>query len=189
MRIFIGGVSCVGKTTIGARLADLLTRRFYDLDAEVQRHFGTSIERLQQSHQTLDGFRRDVAQVLQHLLLSRVESRNCVIALPPSGLMGPCGKVVRRTQDAFVVVLIDIPENILERITFYDIDSRPVNRILGDDERLYYLQEIRKDIRYFKRSWRKANLVVDIAECFDAEDAAGKVLEALPRHVVTESTS
>ena len=168
-------------------MADLLARRFYDLDAEVQRHFGTPIERLQQSHPTLDGYRRDVAQALQHLLLSRAESRNCVIALPPSGLMGPCWKVVRKIEDAFVVVLIDIPGNILERITFYDIDSRPVTRILSDDDRLYYLQEIRKDIRYFKRSWRKADLVVDIAGCSDAQDAAGRVLAALPRHVLTES--
>jgi len=99
--------------------------------------------------------------------------------------MGPCWKVVRKIEDAFVVVLIDIPENILERITFYDIDSRPVHRMLGDDDRFYYLQEIRKDIRYFKRSWRKADLVVDIAGCSDAQDAAGRVLEALPRHVLS----
>jgi len=92
-------------------------------------------------------------------------------------------------QDAFVVVLIDISENILERITFYDIDSRPVNKIVSDDERLYYLREIRKDIRCFKRSCRKANLVVDIGGSFDAVDAASRVLEALPPDVLTDSTS
>lgn len=185
MRIFIGGVSCVGKTTIGAKLADLLRWAFFDLDEEVQRHFGISIERLQQRHLSPNGFRRDVAQALQHVL-SREESRSCVIALPPSGLMGPCWKVVQKMQDAFVVVLVDIPENILERITFYDIDSRQVYRILGDDERLYYLQEIKKDIRYFKRSWKNADLVVDIAGCIGTDDAAGRVLQALPPHVLTE---
>jgi shikimate kinase len=38
MRIFLAGVSCVGKTTIGARLADLLECRFFDLDVETE-HF------------------------------------------------------------------------------------------------------------------------------------------------------
>jgi shikimate kinase len=36
MRIFIGGIACVGKTAIGASLADFLERRFYDLDAETE---------------------------------------------------------------------------------------------------------------------------------------------------------
>jgi hypothetical protein len=35
MRIFLTGVACVGKTTIGAKLADLLTYQFFDLDGEI----------------------------------------------------------------------------------------------------------------------------------------------------------
>src|SRR5712675_875996 len=46
MRIFLAGVSCVGKTTIGAQLAGLLDNRFFDLDVETERFFETSIERL-----------------------------------------------------------------------------------------------------------------------------------------------
>jgi shikimate kinase len=187
MRIFIGGIACVGKTAIGASLADFLKRRFYDLDAETERFFGTSIERLQNSHLAPHDFRRDVAKALQHLL-SLEESRNCVIALPPSGLMGPCWKVVQKVQDAVIIVLDDTPENILGRIVFYDIDSQKINKILTDDERRHYLREIRSDLRYFKRSWQKAHLVVDIAGCFNAEDAAGKVLAILPANIVGEST-
>jgi shikimate kinase len=174
MRIFIGGIACVGKTAIGASLADFLKRRFYDLDAETERFFGTSIERLQNTHLAPNAFRRDVAKALQHLL-SREESRNCVIALPPSGLMGPCWKVVNKVQDAAIIVLDDTPENILGRIVFYDIDSQKINKILTDDERRYYLREIRSDLRYFRRSWQKSHLVVNIAECVNVEDAAGEV--------------
>jgi shikimate kinase len=187
MRILIGGVSCVGKTTVGARLAGLLGRRFHDLDAEVQLFFGAPIERLRNSHLTINGFRRVVAKAFRHVL-SRGESRNCVIALPPSGLMGPCGKVVQATEDAFIIVLVDTPGNILERITFYDIDSRQIYKILSDDEKLAYLQQIAEHIRFFKRSWKKANLVVNIAGCVDAEDATRRLLEALPPHVVAAST-
>jgi shikimate kinase len=187
MRILIGGVSCVGKTTVGARLADRLARQFYDLDAEVQLFFGTSIERLRNSHLSVNSFRRDVTKALQNVL-SREESRNCVIALPPSGLMGPCGKVVKSTQDAFIIVLVDAPENILKRITFYDIDSREIYKILSDQEKRAYLREIAKDISYFKRSWKKANLVVDIAGCLDAKNAACRLLAVLPPAVVAAST-
>ncbi len=187
MRIFIGGISCVGKTTIGARLAGFLKRPFYDLDTETERFFGTSIERLQKRHLGLDGFRRDVAKALQHVL-SLEEGRNGVIALPPSGLMGPCWKVVQKVPDALIIVLDDAPENILERITFYDIDSRKIDKILTDDERRHYLREIRRDIGYFKRSWQRAHLIVDIAGCSNAENAACRVFEALPTNVVGECT-
>jgi shikimate kinase len=84
MRIFLAGVSCVGKTTIGAQLAGLLECRFFDLETE--RFFGTSIERLRNRHLTLHDFRLAASQALKHLL-AREDSDNCVIALPPSGLL------------------------------------------------------------------------------------------------------
>ena len=44
MRVFLTGVGCVGKTTIGAKLADLHNCTFLELDQEIERFFGTSIE-------------------------------------------------------------------------------------------------------------------------------------------------
>ena len=151
MRIFIGGVACVGKTTAGARLADLLGWRFFDLDVETERFFGTSIERLQKRHLTPHDFRRQVAQALQHVL-SLENSRDCVIALPPRGLMGPCWSVIKKVLDAVIIVLDDTPDNILERVTFYDIDSRRIEKVLTNDERRHYLREIKGDITYFRRT-------------------------------------
>lgn len=186
MRIFIGGVGCVGKTATGARLADLLTLRFFDLDTETERFFATSIERLQNSHLTPHGFRQDIAKALEYVL-SLDESRNCVIALPPRGLMGPCWSVVKKVSDAVIAVLDDRPENILDRVMFYDIDSRPIDKALTEDERVHYLREIKGDIRYFRRSRRNANLIVDIAGC-DADGAARRVLDALPHMATGEAT-
>jgi len=56
MRIFLAGVSCVGKTAIGARLAGLLRFGFFDLDIETERFFGMSIERLRNRHLSSHGF-------------------------------------------------------------------------------------------------------------------------------------
>jgi shikimate kinase len=91
-------------------------------------------------------------------------------------------------QDTVIIVLDDTPENILERVAFYDIDSRKVDKTLRDDEWCHYLQEIRDDIRYFKRSWKKANLIIDIAGYFNAENAACRVLEALPTNLMDKNT-
>jgi shikimate kinase len=177
MRIFLAGVSCVGKTTIGAQLAGLLELRFFDLDIETERFFGMSIERLQNRHLTAHGYRLAMSQALKHVL-SRADSCNCVIALPPSGLMGALRKVVRGTRDATTVVLRDTPDNILKRINFYDIDSRLIQKSLTDHERGLYLREIKRDIAYFSRSFRRANVSVDISDC-SPEDAARRVREAL----------
>ncbi len=47
MKVFILGVGCIGKTTIGAKLATLLNSPFFDFDEEIENFFNTSIERLQ----------------------------------------------------------------------------------------------------------------------------------------------
>lgn len=93
----------------------------------------------------------------------REDSYNCVIALPPSGLLGAIWKVVREARDAITVVLRDAPESILERITFYDVESRPMQRDLTDREKHRYLREIKRDITYFNRCFSRADLSVDIS--------------------------
>jgi len=177
MRIFLAGVSCVGKTAIGARLAELRRIRFFDLDVETERLYGMSIERLRNQHLTPHDFRLAVSQALQYVL-SREDSCHCVIALPPSGLLGALWKVVSKTRDATTVVLSDTPENILRRITFYDVESRPLQKKLTDHEKGLYLREIKRDIAYYNRSFRRANVTVDIASC-GLEQASCKVWEEL----------
>jgi shikimate kinase len=71
-------------------------------------------------------------------------------------------RVVKRARGTIVVVR-DEPENILDRLVFYDIDSRPLDSQLTEEERRLYLREIRKDISYFGRTYRRAHVTVDIA--------------------------
>jgi Shikimate kinase len=86
MRVFLTGVSCVGKTTIGAKLAALLDYVFLDLDVEIESYFGTSIERLQRQYLTTYSFRKEASKALKHVLSCK-DTQDCVIVLPPSGLM------------------------------------------------------------------------------------------------------
>lgn len=70
------------------------------------------------------------------------------------------------------------PENILNRIAFYDIDSRPVQKNLTDREKGLYFREVKRDIAYFSRSFRRAHVSVDITGC-SPNEASRKVRDAL----------
>ncbi|MFH1726445.1 MAG: shikimate kinase [Elusimicrobiota bacterium] len=176
MRILLVGLSCVGKTTIGRLLGGRLGCPFFDLDEEVERHFGTSIQRLQARFLTGYSYRAEVAVVLRRIT---AQSGNCVIALPPSGLRDAFLRVVRKL-DCVTIALGDAPENILARATFYDIDSRPVEKSLTREEKIHCLNDIKQDIAYFNRSYRRADLHVSLAG-LDAEAAAERIEVLLAR--------
>lgn len=175
-RIFLTGVGCVGKTTVGRELAALLGVTFFDLDHEIEIFFDTSVERLQNKFLTNHSYRDEAAKALVHLL-NRPASRHSVIALPPSGLMGGYLRAIKKS-DGITVALSDKPENIVQRITFYDIDSKLIEKKLTPEEKRLYLREIKKDITYFRKTYERAHLRVDISN-LDPEQAASRVRQAV----------
>ena len=84
MIIYLVGMSCVGKSTVGKMLADSLGFTFYDLDQEVEKFYQTSIERLQIDSLVMWEFRRRSSIVLDKLFLKDID---CVISGNPAGLM------------------------------------------------------------------------------------------------------
>jgi shikimate kinase len=64
MRIFLIGVSCVGKTAVGKELAALRGVPFFDLDHEIERFFKRPIPRLQAEFLTMHSFRKEAAKAL-----------------------------------------------------------------------------------------------------------------------------
>lgn len=180
MRIFLTGIACVGKSTIGAKLAELLGCRFFDLDQETEEFFGTSLTRLRRRLLTVHSYREEAAKALVHVL-TPPESQDCVIALSPSGLMGGYWRVVKKAEGT-TVVLRDEPENILDRIRFYDDDSRPIDKHLTEKEKRLYLREIKKDMTYFRKAYERADMQIDISG-LNADEAAAKVkrsVESIP---------
>jgi len=179
MKICLVGVSCVGKTTIGRRLAERLGYAFFDVDTAIEDYFGTSIERLKSALLTEYAFRQKAALVLKRLV-SQQEKPQCVIALPPSGLMDHYARVLKQGK-CVTIALHDRPENILARITFYDRDSHPIHKVLTAAEKAYYLREITADITYFGTSHRKAHWQVDIAG-LGIEGSVAKIEALLREH-------
>src|SRR6516165_1900547 len=127
MRIFLAGVSCVGNDW--RKAGGTSQNCFFDLDVETERLYGMSIERLRDRHLRSHGFRLVVSQALRHVL-PREDGCHCVIALPPGGRLRALWSVVNITRDATTIVLSDTPENILRRITVYDVESRPLQKKL-----------------------------------------------------------
>lgn len=179
MKIFITGVSCIGKTTIGKHLADKLGYQFYDLDEEIEKYFEKSIGRIKLEFLTEYSFRKHASIALKNFV-GQAGNKNYILALPPSGLMDSYFRIIKRI-DCVVIVLKDKPENILERITFYDIDSNPIEKQLTEREKNYYLKEIKEDIRYFGRTHTRANLKVDISN-LGIEESVSKIAQLLPEN-------
>ena len=96
-----------------------------------------------------------------------------MIALPPSGLRDAFRRVVRKLP-CLTVAIEDRAENILARITFYDVDSKRIDRSLTDKEKRLYLREIKKDITCFRKSYSRVDIHVDIAD-LDIEAAAERI--------------
>ena len=153
---------------------------FFDLDTEVESFYHESIPRLQARLLTMDNYRRKACRVLRDVL-ARTDTAQCVIALPPSGLKPPYWSAIKESGST-VVVLRDDPANILERIVFYDDDSHPIRKELTPAERELYLDEIKKDMRCFARSYSKAHITVRIDGLGRAEAAKQikAALDALP---------
>jgi len=83
-----------------------------------------------------------------------------------------------KKANGITVVITDRPENILERIRFFDIDSRPIEKKLTPKKKKFYLREYKLDIAYFRPSYQRADLQVDISG-LDPDQAARKVKEAV----------
>lgn len=176
MKIFLVGVSCVGKTAIGSRLAELVGYRFFDLDTAIEDFFNTPLEALQNKFLTVYSFRVEAAKALKHLTDNNNDG-NYIIALSPSGLMAGYLNVIKKI-DCLVIAIHDSPENILNRIVFYDKQSKPIQKNLNEQEKKRYLKEIKKDITYFGKSYKRANLHIDISG-LDVEGSAKKIAEVV----------
>lgn len=162
MKIYLVGISCVGKTTIGRLLADYLGFTFYDLDDEVQKYYQKPIEIIQNECLSMNGYRQKASVVLDKLLKIQ---ENSVISGTPAGLRDSYLQVYKKHKKEINLIsvnIIDTPENVLDRLTFYDIDSKLLDIELIANEKKKYLKKIIVDLNYFKKSLSRADLQISI---------------------------
>jgi shikimate kinase len=163
MIIYLVGMSCVGKTTIGKLLADKIGYSFFDLDEEIQDYYKKPIERIQDECLTISGYREKASIVLDKLLSKDIDS---VISGTPSGLKFSYLQVYKRhiDKELISISLNDSFENVLDRLTFYDKDSNPITEKLDESKKKRYLKEIRADYNFFKDSYKRADFQINIED-------------------------
>lgn len=182
MIIYLVGISCVGKTIIGKMLADNINFSFFDLDDEIQNYYKKPIERLQDECLTMNGYRKKASVVLDKLFSKNIDS---IISGTPSGLKYSYLQVYKKhkaDKDLYSILINDLPENVLDRLTFYDKDSNPITEKLDDSKKKRYLKEIKADYNFFKDSYDFADFKININN-ISLEDIPNMIINELQKTI------
>ena len=75
IKIYLVGVSDVGKSAVGGLLAGKLDFVFYDLDQEIEKYFGKPIKYLHEKFLSLYGYREETSVVLRELLNKKLSEK------------------------------------------------------------------------------------------------------------------
>lgn len=178
MIIYLTGVSCVGKTTIGRMLAEKLNYSFFDIDEEMEKYYQKPIERIQNDCLNMTKFREMGSKVLDLVIL---KSENTVIATTPAGLKYSYYRVYKNHKNEKKIISIHIkdkPENILKRLIFFDKESIQIEIVMNDLERKLYTKEIINDYKFFNESLKRADLEINI-DGIKLEDIPGLIINKL----------
>jgi len=188
MIIYLVGMNCVGKSTVGKMLADFLGFTFYDLNKEVEKFYQTSIERLQIDSLVMWEFRKRSSIVLDKLFSKDID---CVISGTPAGLMFSYLSVYKKhkkDKQLYSIHMYDSFENVLDRLTFYDIDSKPIIEPMDEYKKARYLYEIKADHKYFENSYKRADFQINI-ENIKLEEIPSFIIGELREHNVIPLTT
>jgi shikimate kinase len=162
MKIYLVGISFVGKSTIGKLLADIINFKFYDLDLEIEDYYQKPIEKIQDECFSMNGYRAKGSVVLD-ILLSKEE--NSVIAGTPAGLRNDYLTVYKKYKkkiDLISIFVMDSPGNVLDRLMYYSAHGDHELEKLEENKRGFYLRDTIADYNFFKISLNRADLKIDI---------------------------
>ena len=144
-RVALIGLRGAGKSTLGPRLADALQAPFFELDAEIEREFGVSIENVFAMYGQ-DEFRDGERRALERLI---EENERCVIAVEGSLVVEPQTYQLLRGR-CLTVWLRARPEDHVKRVVA-QVDARQaqgrehaiveLRAILSQRARLYALAD------------------------------------------------
>lgn len=109
-KIILIGFRCVGKTTVGKKLAEALNWKFLDLDIEIQKETKKTIKELVEE-KGWDYFRKVERDLMKRL----EEMENVIIALGGGSVIHE-EEMKKLLDKSFIVWLYSSPEVILERI-------------------------------------------------------------------------
>lgn len=145
MKIFLFGISNVGKTTVGKLLAERLDIKFVDLDEEVKNRLKISLEEFVNTENL-----RWRDQKRGSIIKKVIETEeDLVFAISPISYIENF-KTSIISDDNLLIELYDTPENIFSRLIFSDENDD----IYTDDNyknanKDYYMKEIQEDLDWY----------------------------------------
>ena len=153
MVIMLFGVSNVGKTVTGKRLAEKLDYSFFDLDEEIKKRFQTTLEKFMHAYPFGHERFKIKGQILKDILM--VHKDNMVIAVSPIYLARNFNALLDM-EHVIAIELQDSEEHIFNRLVFTDENDN----IYRDEAYLmqhmnYYLKDIHQDIVLVKKVYKK----------------------------------
>ena len=153
MVILLFGISNVGKTVTGEKLAEKLGYSFLDLDEEIKKRLQTTLERFM--HDNPYHHERYIikGKILRDLIDEYKE--NVVIAVSPIYYARNFNSLLDLEQ-VIAIELQDAEEHIFQRLVFSDEEDN----VYKDDEyknlhKDYYIKDIHEDIIYARRAFQK----------------------------------
>lgn len=177
LKLFLIGVACVGASSIGEEISKRMGCNFYDFSFIIEEVEGKTMPRLHREFFTPHSMRKHCRPILESFI-DQHSDEDYVLALTPSCLMDHYWKALKIEEGRTIVALEDRPENILNRVRFYDDDQRPLVIKLTSSQKRYLIKEIRADASYFRRTYKRADYQVDI-DGRDVQGATDLILEAL----------
>lgn len=153
MIILIFGITNVGKTEVGKKLAEKLEYPFFDLDEQIKKTFHTTLEEFMKANPWPHERFIIKGKVLRKTIDEN--GKDMVIAVSPiyharnfNYLLG--------WENVIAVELQDTEEHIFERLVFSDENDN----VYRDDEykmqhKDNYMKDIHEDIMYVKRTFQK----------------------------------
>lgn len=180
MKILLFGVTNVGKTTIAKKLSRKMKYQFDDLDEEIKRRY-KRIDDFQAQYPFLYERHKKRGEMLEEIVNKYVD--NVVIAVSPIWYTRFFRKIINR-EDVLAIELKDKPENILKRLVYADENDKVHKLIIrNQEEELYYLNDIQKDIDYYKKISEKISYKFDI-DGRTANDATEELMKYVEQILV-----
>ena len=147
------GISNVGKTVTGKKLAEKLKYSFVDLDEEIKRRFQTTLEKFMRDYPYSHERYKIKGKVLKDLLKEYKD--NMVIAVSPIYYARNFNSLLD-LEKVIAIELQDSEEHIFERIVFSDEnDNIYKDDAYKEEHKDYYIRDIHEDIVYAKKVFKK----------------------------------
>lgn len=163
-RIFLVGFMGAGKSRVGKALAQLLSRRFLDLDERLSRRFGATIPEVFARHGEAAFRAAETEELAAAAALDGV-----VVAAGGGAFASPANRRLLESAGATSVYL-DLPWEVLRRRLEADHAGRP---LYGDEAAARRLWEERQP------AYRRADLTVALTGDEKPGEAAAMVVGAL----------